>query len=62
MFAHRLALELHCPVKDILAMPLSDYLNWLEYFSRIKDMEEGKVELANLDPEQIARAFGATVS
>jgi hypothetical protein len=43
-------------------MPLSDYLNWLEYFSRVKDMEEGKVELASLDPEQIARAFGAKVS
>jgi len=60
MFAHRLAIELHCPMKEILAMSLSEYVHWLEYFSRVQN--EGKANLAEMDPKQVAAAFGANVS
>lgn len=43
-------------------MPLSEYIGWIEYFMRAQDAAEGKQELAEMTPEQIAAAFGANVS
>ena len=61
MFAFRLAIETHQPIGEIYKMPLTHYLDWLSYFSQIEQDREnaGKENLAEMEPEAIAHAFGA---
>ena len=60
LFAHRIAVDTHCSIDEVYAMPLSRYLDWLEYFRAVSETSEGNAEMAEMSPEQIAAAFGAT--
>lgn len=63
MFCHRMALELSMTVAEIRErMTAEELLDWLEYFERTKPKEsDGKIDPSQVDPKDLARAFGARV-
>jgi hypothetical protein len=42
-------------------MPISEYYRWFAFFREKTRRESGEVDVSEMSPEEIARAFGADV-